>query len=60
MLSFVGYRHEVIPIMQRISHGTRAFIISATGLRGFLIKFDPMKILREADLKGLLDDAKKW
>ena len=60
MLSYVGFYHEVLPLMQRISQSTRAYIINAGGLQGFLIKVDFMQILREADAKGWLEDAKKW
>ena len=56
----MGYYHEVLPMMQRISHSTRAYIINAEGLPGFLIQIDFMQVLREADAKGRLKDAKKW
>ena len=32
VLSFVGYRHEVLPVMQVLSHSTRAYICNADGL----------------------------
>ena len=60
MLSYFGFYHEVLPKMQRISHSTRAYIINARGLQGFLIKVNFMQILTEADAKGWLKDAKKW
>ena len=60
MLSYVGFCHEVLPLMQIISHSTRAYIINAEGLPGFLIKIDIMQILREADAKDRLKDAKRW
>ena len=37
ILSYLGFRHEVIPIMQIISHTTRAYIINADCLKGFLV-----------------------
>ena len=40
MLSFLGYKHNVIPLLQKISHGTRAFIINAEGLKGFIVEFN--------------------
>ena len=58
MLSYVGYRHEVLPLLQIMSHKTRAYAINAEGLRGFLIEMDVMKILREMDAKGLLELAR--
>ena len=36
-LTFLGYRHEVIPLLQVLSHKTRAYTINANGLEGFLI-----------------------
>ena len=46
--------------MQRLSHGTRAFIVNADGLPGFLLDFDIIKHLKEADAAGQLEDARKW
>ena len=39
------------------SHG---FIQNATGLPGFISMLDLIKLLRSADEKGLLKDARKW
>ena len=36
ILGFVGYSYQVIPLMQVLSHGTRAFIANAKGLPGFV------------------------
>ena len=38
ILSFVGCKHQVIPLMQKISHQSRGFIYNADGLKGFLIE----------------------
>ena len=57
---FLGFRHEVVPLLQKISHGTRAYIINADGLHGFVHDLDIAEILRRADKCGLLDEAKKW
>ena len=43
-----------------ISHRTRAYIINAEGLPGFLVQLDFIKILREDDARGLLENAKKF
>ena len=32
ILGYVGYRHEVMPLLQIISHQTRAYIWNADGL----------------------------
>ena len=37
ILSFTGYHNEVLPLMQRLSPGTRAYLENADGLRGFII-----------------------
>ena len=42
-----------------MSHSTRAYIVNANGLPGFLNSFDVMKHLKEADEAGRLDLAKK-
>ena len=45
LLGFLGFRDEVIPILQAISHGTRAFIINANGLPGFIVRRGIIHIL---------------
>ena len=32
MLSFYGYRYEVVPLMQELSHATRAYIYNEDGI----------------------------
>ena len=49
-----------MPIMQSLSHTTRAYIINADGLRGFIFEVEIIKLLKEADQKGILDHAKMW
>ena len=49
VLSYVDYEHKVVPLLQSLSHATRAFIWNANGLNGFLVRFQIMKILKEAD-----------
>ena len=60
ILSFYSYDHEVMWLMQSLSHSTRAFIQNADGLPGFVCMFKIMEILKEADAGGLLDHVKKW
>ena len=43
-----------------VSHTTRAFIYNADALKGFLIKFDIISILRKADADGKLESIKKY
>ena len=60
VLGFVGWRHEVIPILQTLSHSTRAYIINANGLTGFLLSMNLIRFLQEADQDGKLESAKKY
>ena len=49
ILSFLGYFHEVIPIMQTLSHATRAYIVNAEFLSGFIHSIGLIELLRNAD-----------
>ena len=60
ILGFSNLRHQVMPLMQTISHSTWAYITNANGLPGFVISFDIMKHLKEADEAGELEHARKW
>ena len=60
ILGFVDYRHQVIPLMQGLSHGTRAYIVNADGLPGFVIPFDIIRYLKIADEAGQLEHARQW
>ena len=56
ILSYFGFSLEVLSLMQNLSHATRAYIVNAEGLPGFLVGVDILKFLREADL----EEATKW
>ena len=60
ILGFAAFKHGVTPLMQTLSHGTRAYIINADGLHCFLkdIHFD--EFFRELDETGRLEYIKKW
>ena len=58
ILGYMGYRHDVVSMMQRVSHSTRAYIWNAKGLLGFVCKFNLMKTLRDADKKGQFKSIK--
>ena len=60
ILGFLGWRHEVMAIMQNLSHQTRAYICNADALLGFVDQIDILKVLKDADKKGLLSRAKFW
>ena len=49
ILRYMGYSHEVIPRLQVLSHGTRAYIVNANELDGVILTFDIVKHLRAAD-----------
>ena len=38
ILGFSGYSHEVMPLMQTLSHTTRAFTCNADGLPNFVMR----------------------
>ena len=58
ILGFCGYHHQVMETMQGLSHGTRAYVVNADGLPGFVQKFDIVRHLREADEAGQLVQAR--
>ena len=60
VLGFFGFRHEVMKLMQCLSHGTRAYIVNSDGLPGFVIEYDIMQPLMKADKAGKLELAKKF
>ena len=60
VLGFTGFSHEVLPIMQTLSHSTRAYLCNANGLQGFIIKFDILKMLTNADKNGQLESITKY
>ena len=47
-------------MLQSISHVTRAYIINADGLNGFLIEIEIIKVLTESEKNGQLEIAKRW
>ena len=58
ILGYLDFRFYVIPILQRLSHSTRAYIVNADGLPGFFT-LDIFNILKNADEKGQLKYARK-
>jgi hypothetical protein len=59
IFSFFGFSHEVLELMQTLSHSTRAFIFNAERLNGFLVKLDICQILHDAYESGELEQAEK-
>ena len=57
ILSFFGHSNEVFELMQTLSHGTRAFIFNAKGLKGFLVNLDLCEMLNDAYKSGQLEQA---
>ena len=60
ILSYSGYQHQVMPLMQNISHTTRVYVINANGLPGFVQTFDIAKHLKAADEAGQLKRARMY
>ena len=60
VLGFAGYENQVTHLMKTLSHQTRAYIVNADGLPGFLQELNIAQILSNADKNGLLEEAKKW
>ena len=58
ILGFTDFQHKVIPILQTLSHGTRAYIVNANGLPGFVLEFDIVRYLKKANETGQLEHAK--
>ena len=48
ILGFLGYRHHVLPLLQVLSHKSRALIWKANGLPGFVEQFNVINAVREA------------
>ena len=47
VLMFFGYDVQVMSMMQKLSHSTRAFIYNANYLPGFLVHFNIVKYLEQ-------------
>ena len=63
ILAYAACHNEAIYLMQQLSHGTRAYIINADMLNGFLVvaaKRTLIEHLIAADNKGELDSVKEW
>ena len=50
ILGFLDYKHKVTPLLQSLSHSTRAYIFNADGLQGFLKELSQgrLKAIKEA------------
>ena len=62
MLSYIGNRQQVVTLMQRASHGTRAYIINNDGLPGFLIsqREQIMNLLKLPEIQAEAKEAIKY
>ena len=54
ILGFAGYRHQVMPLVQTLSHSTRACSVNANGWPAFVL-IDIVKILQHANENGGLE-----
>ena len=48
-----------MPILQKLSHGTRAYIFNSNGLPGIFLEMQVMNVLKDADENGFLETARK-
>ena len=46
ILSFLAHSEEILFLLQKLNHSTRAYIQNAKGLKGFLV---PLNIIHELD-----------
>ena len=60
ILSYMGYRHDVIWILQTLSHTTRAYIWNANGLEAFIKPLNIINFFRDSEEQGFLEDIAKW
>ena len=57
----VDYKYEVIEILQKLSHSSRAYLWNANALPGFLvIKPDIIGILKRAHADGTIQEIETW
>ena len=57
VLSYLGTTLEVYPLLQKISHTTRAYIFNEKGLKGFLEQASFTAWVMRLGNKGKLDEA---
>ena len=61
ILGYLDFKIEIIHILQRLSHSSRAFIWNADGLPGFLVETDKvMWILEKAEKTQKIVQLSKW
>ena len=60
ILQYTGYQQQIILLLQKLSHKSRAYIFNANGLQGFLIKEDYLSVLKSAHADGLWERVTRW
>ena len=60
VLGYIGYRQEVIPLMQVFSHTTRAYIWNSNAEQGFVKRLDILESVTEACKKNQLSKIVTW
>ena len=60
IFAYMGFKHEVMPILQQMSHKTRAYAFNADGFKGFLLRLDPIRFFRRSDVKGLMNEVTQY
>ena len=55
ILAYYGYKHETLSMLQTLNHKSRAYIVNADGLQGFLKSLDIIAELVHAQRDGTFD-----
>ena len=56
ILSYVDFQEEVMLIVLRLSHGSRAYLHNAGGLKGFFVQEPLVKII----IREGIENANRW
>ena len=60
VFAYMGFNYEVMPILQQLSHKTRAYAFNANGFKGFLMRLDPITFFRRSEVKCLLNEVTQY
>ena len=58
--SYVGWKFQVVDILQKLSHQSRAYLYNGHGLSGFLVELNVIPVLKRLESKGKLDEISPW
>ena len=58
--AFVGWEHQATQCLQQLSHRSRAYLQNAGGLKGFLVKADVTRIIKQAIHTREIEQVTRW